>query len=100
MKTQNKPGALLAAWRRYQQRRANRRQAHLTAQTIGRPLANAMPPRRVCLANVAEGTHAGRITKGVDAIITERFLLAKIGSAANRIAVCGAADSPIGVITD
>ena len=54
----------------------------------------------VRLANIAEGTHDGNITKAVDAIITERFLLAKGGSAADRVAVCGAADTPIGVITD
>ena len=54
----------------------------------------------VLLANIAEGTHDGNITKAVDAAITERFLLAKIGSASDRVAVCGAADVPIGVITD
>src|SRR5438128_11176629 len=55
---------------------------------------------RVRLANVFEGTHDGNITKAVDAAITERFLLAKIGSAADRVAVAGSADTPIGVITD
>jgi hypothetical protein len=54
----------------------------------------------VLLANVAEGTHDGNITKAVDAVITERFLLAKIGSASDRVAVAGAVDTPIGVITD
>jgi hypothetical protein len=54
----------------------------------------------VLLANIAEGTHDGNITKAADAAITERFLLAKIGSAADRVAVAGAADTPIGVITD
>ena len=58
-------------------------------------------PKRVTFANIAEGTHAGgNITKAADAAITERFLLAKVGSASDRIAVCGAADAPIGVITD
>lgn len=54
----------------------------------------------VRLANIAEGTHEGNITKGADAAITERWLLGKLGSAADRIAVCGAADTPVGVITD
>ena len=54
----------------------------------------------VRLANIAEGTHEGGITKFTDAAITERHLLGKIGSAADRIAVCGAADIPVGVITD
>jgi len=56
--------------------------------------------KTVFLANIAEGTHCGNITKAVDAAITERFLLAKAGSASDRVAVCGAADTPIGVITD
>ena len=55
----------------------------------------------VRLANIAEGTHeGGNITKAADAAISERFLLGKIGSATDRIAVCGASDTPIGVITD
>lgn len=54
----------------------------------------------VFLANIAEGTHEGHITKGADAVITERFLLAKIGTASDRVNVCAAADTPIGVITD
>ena len=56
--------------------------------------------KTVLLANIAEGTHDGNVTKAVDAVITERFLLAKIGSASDRVAVAGAADTPIGVITD
>src|ERR1043165_577994 len=57
-------------------------------------------PKTVRLSNIAEGTHDGNITKAVDAAITERFLLAKVGSASDRVAVAGAADTPIGVITD
>ena len=54
----------------------------------------------VRLANTAEGTHEGGLTKFTDAAITERWLLGKIGSAADRIAVCGVGDTPIGVISD
>ena len=54
----------------------------------------------VRLANIAEGTHEGGITKFTDAAITERWLLGKIGSAADRVAVCGAGETPIGVISD
>jgi hypothetical protein len=57
-------------------------------------------PRTVLFANIAEGTHLGNITKAADAAISERFLLAKVGSASDRVAVAGAADTPIGVITD
>lgn len=63
-------------------------------------LAERKHPRRVRLANIAEGTHDGNITKASDAVITERYLLAKIGSASDRINVCAAADTPVGVITD
>ena len=56
--------------------------------------------RTVRLANIAEGTHNGNITKEADAAITERFLLGKIGTASDRIDGCGASDIPIGVITD
>ncbi len=52
------------------------------------------------LANIAEGTHEGNITKTTDVVIGERFLLAKIGSAADRVNICTAVDNPIGVITD
>jgi hypothetical protein len=54
----------------------------------------------VYLANIAEGTHEGGITKLSDAAITERWVLGKVGSASDRVAICGAADIPIGVITD
>lgn len=57
-------------------------------------------PGLVLLANIGEGTHDGNITKAVDAAVTERFLLAKVGSASDRVAVAGATDTPIGVITD
>ena len=56
--------------------------------------------RTVRLANVAEGTHPGCITKEADAEITECHLLAKIGSASDRVDICGAADTPFGVISD
>lgn len=63
-------------------------------------LAAHKPNRRVRLANIAEGTHDGNITKGSDVVITERHLLAKIGGAADRVNLCAAVDTPIGVITD
>ncbi len=101
------PGGLLSGWRRFQQRRAALRSSRLNLQapagwrtTIGNENRPFTKPRRVCLANIAEGTHAGNLTKAVDAAITERFLLGKIGGTSARVAVCGAADTPIGVITD
>ncbi len=63
-------------------------------------LAENKPHRRVKLANIAEGIHAGQITKASDAIITERYLLGKIGSTTDRVNVCAAIDTPMGVITD
>jgi len=56
--------------------------------------------RRARLANIAEGTHDGNLTKFADAAITERYLIGKVGSNAERVAVAGAGDAPLGVITD
>lgn len=50
--------------------------------------------------NVAEGTHAGTLTKKTDAAIATRNLLVKFGSDANHIAACGASDIPLGVCDD
>lgn len=52
------------------------------------------------LANVAEGTHAGSITKLADAAITTRNLLVKIGTDAGHVALAGVSDIPLGVATD
>lgn len=52
------------------------------------------------LANVAEGTHAGSITKLADAAITTRHLLVKIGSDSGHVALAGVSDIPLGVATD
>ena len=58
--------------------------------------------RGVTLANIAEGTHLSSqgVTYEADGAITERNLLVKRGGASNRIAICGAADTPIGVCSD
>ena len=59
-------------------------------------------PRLVRLANIAEGQHSGNqgISYKSDVVITERFLLAKRGAASDSIDICGAANVPIGLITD
>jgi hypothetical protein len=59
-------------------------------------------PRLVRLSNIAEGTHQSSvgITYEADVAIAERFLLVKRGGAANRVAISGAADTPIGVCSD
>jgi hypothetical protein len=55
----------------------------------------------VGLANIAEGTHAGgKLTKLTDVALTIRFLLVKIGSDIDHIAINTAADIPLGVCTD
>lgn len=46
------------------------------------------------------GTHVGNVTRKTDAAITTRNLLGKVGSDEDHIAVAGANDQPIGVITD
>ena len=52
------------------------------------------------LANVAEGTHHGAITKLTDAAITVRHLLFKKGTDDGHVAVSGASDLPWGTIDD
>jgi hypothetical protein len=52
------------------------------------------------LANIAEGTHENTITLLTDEVVGTRHLLGKIGSDAGHVAVAGASDIPLGVITD
>ena len=52
------------------------------------------------LSNLFEGVHDTSKTYALDADVTTRFLLAKIGSDDGHVAVAGAADIPIGVIND
>jgi len=52
------------------------------------------------LANIAEGTHEGSITKLVDAALTTRYLLVKFGTDVDHIAANGASDRPLGICTD
>ncbi len=56
--------------------------------------------RLISAVNVAEGTHHGSITKKTDAAIATRFLLGKFGSDVDHVAVNGANDKPLGIITD
>jgi hypothetical protein len=56
--------------------------------------------RRVRLANIAEGRHVtGNITKKLDAVPAERWVLCKFGSDVDHVNIAGAADIPLGVIT-
>lgn len=68
---------------------------NLLAGICGYRLGGLLP-----LANIAEGTHEGGVTMLTDAAITTRFLLGKVGTDANHVAVCGANDKPCGVIED
>ncbi len=57
--------------------------------------------RDAVLANAAGGIHeGGRLTKKADGAIAVRYLLGKTGTDAEHVAVCGAGDRPLGVITD
>jgi hypothetical protein len=55
---------------------------------------------RPVFANAAEGVHPGLVTRTLESTVTTRHLIGKTGSTASQVAVCGAADSPLGVITD
>lgn len=70
-------------------------------QFLSRLLRRLFTPRYdLALANIAEGTHEGAITKLADAAITTRFLLVKFGTNVNHIAANDASDCPLGVCTD
>jgi hypothetical protein len=68
-------------------------------------------PRRpgVCLGAIAAcgwrtsrkgGTVTGNISKKLDAVPAERWVLVKFGSDVDHVNIAGAADIPLGVITD
>ena len=60
-----------------------------------------LSPGKLSAANVAEGTHAdGQLTKVLDAAVTDRYLLGKIGDSATDIDICGASDKPLAIIED
>jgi hypothetical protein len=72
-----------------------------TGRQCGSHRSSRLKPA-IVLSNIAEGTHQSSqgITYEADVAITERFLLVKRGGAANRVAICGAADTPVGVCSD
>lgn len=51
-------------------------------------------------ANVAVGTHPGRLTRTLAAAVSERYTLVKSGSALNTVEPCQAGDQPLGIATD
>lgn len=52
------------------------------------------------MANIAEGTHDGSVTRLTDAAIATRHLLFAVGSDGNHIAACGVAGIPVGTVND
>lgn len=67
---------------------------------IKRATVNGKGVPLVGLANIAEGTHDGSLTKYSDGAIASRFLLVKAGTDSDHIALSGATDTPYGVCTD
>lgn len=56
--------------------------------------------RAPIFSNVAEGTHAGQLTRTLESAAGTRHLLGKPGSSTSEIQLCGTSDLPLGVITD
>ena len=53
------------------------------------------------LANIGEGTHGnGALSKRTDAAHASRYLLGKFGSDVDHVAIAGAADVPLFLVTD
>jgi hypothetical protein len=63
-------------------------------------IAMAFQKGRLVAANIADGTHAGSLTKKATAAITTRNLLVKFGATADLLAVNGVADEPLGPCVD
>lgn len=51
-------------------------------------------------ANVAIGTHEGRLTRTLQDAVSDRYLLAKAGASQGSVAVASPSDRPLGVLTD
>lgn len=73
----------------------------LTAIALGLLVVAARRQRGEGLffANIAEGTHEGSVGRKADGAYG-RYLLVKVGSDANHIALAGVADIPLGAIDD
>lgn len=72
----------------------------LAVLAIGLAFLFRKPTGRVRLANIAEGVHDANVTRLTDAAITTRFLIVKVGTDTDHIAVAGAQDIGIGVVAD
>jgi len=70
-----------------------------TLPTLRRWLS-CLPLRRRVFSNIAEGTHAGNLTQYLETTVLSRYTLGKPGAASGGLLVAGAADKPLGVITD
>lgn len=68
--------------------------------TVAVWLASPALVARPEFANIAEGQHDGSVTKKADAAHTLRYLVVKIGSDSDHVALCGASDRPLGVCSD
>lgn len=51
-------------------------------------------------ANVAEGTHAGNVTRELENAVSTRYLLGTVSTDGSRVNICGANDVPLGIIED
>lgn len=55
---------------------------------------------KITAYNVGEGFWPGKKSYISDVVVSSRYLLGKIGTGPSNIAIAGAADKPIGIITD
>jgi hypothetical protein len=61
----------------------------------------ATPPLRpLVVSNIAEGTHAGLVTRRADSALSQAFTLVQTGSDEAHVAACDASAIPLGVIED
>lgn len=74
--------------------------ALLLAATFVHAVCKARSGQLFANSLIVNTTPKGRATRLADAAFTSRYLLAKAGSDASHIAICTAADKPLGVVPD
>lgn len=56
--------------------------------------------KKQTLSNMSVGTHTSHITKIAESEISQKYLLATLGSSPDKINICDSAHLPIAIITD
>jgi len=72
----------------------------IVVSLLGVSLGFITRARTCSFSNSLPGTHFGSLTRLTDGVVASRFLLGRVGSDEEHVAVCGASTVPIGIIDD